>query len=82
MPLLFFYAIFRAIFARGVREAEAVCFPHLQDVEEEVESKREEMFGHRSPLWVARTFEHRYKLYLEGSVRSVKNLVEHQRIAA
>ena len=82
IPLLAVYAFCRALLPKSLRgDSDAVAIrAHAEGVraaEEEIEVKRQELFGHRSQLWVAKRFETRYTMYLHRSVRRVRGLTNH-----
>jgi hypothetical protein len=73
IPFLALYALFRAFLpASWFPEPELATkssIDGLEEAEDEVETTRQEMFGNRSPLWVAKRFEKRYNAYLGKSIR-------------
>ncbi|HEY2811478.1 MAG TPA: hypothetical protein VGJ00_08845 [Rhabdochlamydiaceae bacterium] len=72
IPLLALYALFKALLPEswfGEEAAVEVSTDGLEDAEDEVEAMRQEIFGNRRSLWVAKRFEKRYNTYLGKSIR-------------
>ena len=80
IPILALYALIRAMLPKKLQAVEVAIEARAEAVraaEEEIETKRFELFGRRSQLWVSRRFESRYTTYLDQSVRRFKGLTSH-----